>query len=88
LTFKNFEADEFLKANNGGMELLEIFLINPTSDSRNSTQIEVCSFKYPYKEFAWLFTRIIGQESMAFVPKYIVYILYHSIHEDVVVDWA
>jgi hypothetical protein len=69
------------------MEFLEIFLTSPTSDA-NATQVEVCSLKYPYKEFAWLFARIIGQESTTSVPKYIVYIMYHSIHKDVVIDWA
>jgi len=59
LTFKNYEADNFLKTNNMGMELLEIFLTSPTNDS-NSIQVEVCYFKYPYREFAWLFARIIG----------------------------
>jgi hypothetical protein len=58
LTFKNSEYDEFLEANNEGMELLERFLTSLTSDA-NATQVEVCSLRYPYKDFAWLFTRLI-----------------------------
>jgi hypothetical protein len=54
LTFKNVEADEFLKFHNGGMEFLEIFLTSPTSDA-NATQVEVCSLKYPYKNLHGLF---------------------------------
>ena len=87
LIFKNAEADDFLKSHSGGMELLESFLMSPTSDT-NTTQVEVCSLKYPYKEFTWLFSRIIGQESMNSLPKYIVYIFYHSIHENAVILWA
>jgi hypothetical protein len=54
LTFKNVEVDDFLKAHSGGMEFLERFLTSPTSDA-NATQVEVCSLKYPYKEFPGYF---------------------------------
>jgi hypothetical protein len=38
-TFKDFEGDEFLKAHNGGENLLDNFLIEPSNDSVNSSQI-------------------------------------------------
>jgi hypothetical protein len=51
-TFKSLEEDAFLKANHGGMKILDNFLLNSLEYSENSTHIEVCSLKYPYKEFA------------------------------------
>jgi hypothetical protein len=69
MNFKGSEVDAFLKAHNGGENLLENFLTEPSNDSANSSQIEVCSLKYPYKEFAWLFARIIGQESTTCCSK-------------------
>jgi hypothetical protein len=49
--FKSSEADAFLKANHGGTKILDNFLLKPLEYSENSTHIEVCSLKYPYKEF-------------------------------------
>jgi hypothetical protein len=54
----------FLDAHDGGANLLKIFLTKPLNDPRGSSHIEVCSLKYPYKEFAWLFARIVGKDSM------------------------
>jgi hypothetical protein len=64
------------------------FLINSSDYSGNSGQIEVCSLKYSYKEFAWFFARINGQYSMTIVPRYVFYVLQHFVHEDVVFDWG
>jgi hypothetical protein len=58
LTLKKLEVDYFLKVHDGGMKFRKIFLTSPTSDD-NAIQVEVCSSKYPYKEFAWIFSRII-----------------------------
>jgi hypothetical protein len=52
----------------------------------NSAQVEVCSLKYPYKEIAWILAKIIGLDPTASVPKYIVYILHHVIHENIMID--
>jgi hypothetical protein len=64
MTFKSSEAYVFLKANHGGKKILDSFLMKSSDYSENSTQLEVCSLKYPYKEFAWLISRIMGQETM------------------------
>jgi hypothetical protein len=68
-TFKGSEVDAFLKAHDGGVDLLNNFLTEPLNDSGSSSQIEVCSLKYPYKEFAWLFSRIVGQDSTVVVQN-------------------
>jgi len=67
---------------------LEKILIKSSYYFGNSTQIEVCSLKYMYKNFAWLFARINGQESVATIPRYVFYVLHQSFHEDVMFDWA
>jgi hypothetical protein len=52
MTFKRSEEDALLKANHGGSNILDSFLLKLSDYSKNSTHIEVCSLKYPYKEFA------------------------------------
>jgi hypothetical protein len=62
-------------------------LVDPIANT-NACNIEVSSLKYPYKEFLWLFSRIIGLESTAFVSKNVVYILHFFVHEDILIDWG
>jgi hypothetical protein len=75
MQFKGEEASEFFKEYKGGQELLEKYLANP-KDNTNVANIEVSSLKYPYKEFVWLFSHIVSLESMASMPKNIIYILH------------
>jgi hypothetical protein len=44
--------------------------------------------KNPYREIAWLFTRITGQENIASISWMILYILYFTIQEKVIFDWV
>jgi hypothetical protein len=87
MTFKSSEANAFLKANHGGMKILDNLILKLLDYSKNSTHIELCSLKYPYKEFTWLFSRIIGKESMTTVLRYVLYVFHLSIHESVLFDW-
>jgi hypothetical protein len=88
MTFKSFEGGAFLKSNHGGTNILEKFLTYMSGYSRNSYQLEVFSLKCPYKEFAWLFTKITKQESMNTIPKYVLYVIHHLVHEDSLFEWA
>jgi hypothetical protein len=47
----------------------------------------VSSLKHPYREIAWIFTRIIGQDSTVTIPRLALYILHFIVHEDVFFDW-
>jgi hypothetical protein len=87
MIFKNVEADEFLKEHGGGTKLLESYLTSPRINI-NFSHVDVCSLKYPYKEFVWIFVGIIGLEFTTSLPKYIVYILHHVIHENAMNNWA
>jgi hypothetical protein len=52
------------------------------------SRIQVSSLKNPYRELAWIFTRITGQESMTTIPWLALYILYFTIHEEAIFDWG
>lgn len=86
--FNIYEVNSFLDARGKGSNLLNAFIKNPPEGLKSSTQIKVWSQTYPYKGFPWLFTRIVGNDSIIVIPKYILYILYYSIHETVIFDWV
>jgi hypothetical protein len=88
MVFKSVEAEYFLKMKKGGFKLLQDYLEDPTIFLEDLSNIQVCSLKNPYREMAWLFARITGQESTTIVPKLALYILYFSIHENAIFDWS
>jgi hypothetical protein len=63
LTFKGEDCREFLKKHDNGLDLLPEFLQNPTAVPEDITRLQVDSFKNPFQEIAWIFTRITGQET-------------------------
>jgi len=56
--------------------------------SEDLSRIQVNSLKDPYREIAWLFTRVTSQDSTTTVPRLALYILYFTVHEDVIFYWA
>jgi hypothetical protein len=87
MCFKNEETDKFLKQHQGGHR----FLINYLVDLDNNLgifEIEVTLLKYPYKEFAWLFSCIIGIESTISVPINIIYAMNFTLHEKAIIGWG
>jgi hypothetical protein len=62
MQFKGKEANEFLKQHKGGEIFLSNYLVDPNNNT-SASKIEVRSFKHPYREFSWLFSRIIDLES-------------------------
>ena len=58
LTFKGEYCREFLKNHDNGLDLLPEFLENPTGIPEDITRLQVGSFKNPFREIAWIFTRI------------------------------
>jgi hypothetical protein len=65
LTFKGEDCRDFLKRHDNGMDLFPEFLENLMAVPEDITRIQVDSFKNPFQEIAWLFTRMTGQESTA-----------------------
>jgi hypothetical protein len=88
ITFKGDEARNFLKEKNNGLELLQEYLEDPTTMPEDISRIQVSSLKNPYRELAWIFTRITGQESTTTIPRLALYILYFTIHEEAIFDWG
>jgi hypothetical protein len=88
LTFKGEDCRDFLKKHNNGLDLLPEYLENPASIPEDITRIQVESFKNPYREIAWLFTRLTGQESTATISRMILYILYFTVKEHAIFDWG
>jgi hypothetical protein len=62
-------------------------LEDPTCNPGTS-RIEVNLLKYPYREFAWLFSRILGLESTMFVTRNVIYAMHYALHEKAIIDWG
>jgi hypothetical protein len=87
LTYKGDEARTFLKGRNNGIELLQEYLQDPATMPQDLSRIQVSSLKDPYREIAWIFTRITGQDSTTTIPRLALYILHFTVHENAIFDW-
>jgi hypothetical protein len=88
LTFKGEDCKDFLKNHDNGLDLLPEFLENLTVVPKDITKLQVDSFKNPFPENSWLFTRLIGQENTANISPMILYILYFTVKEKDIFDWG
>jgi hypothetical protein len=70
------------------LDLLPEFLEDPMIVPEDITRLQVISFKNPFWEIAWLFTRIMGQESKARISHMIFYILYFEVKEQAIFYWG
>jgi hypothetical protein len=87
MQFKSEEADEFLKQHKGGNKLLNNYLEDLICNPGTS-KIEVNLLKYPYKEFAWIFTCILGLETTMSVTINVIYSMDYALHEKTTIDWG
>jgi hypothetical protein len=87
LTYKGVDAINFLRGENNGIELLQEYIQDTTTISKDLSRIQVISLKYPYREIAWLFTRVTGQDSIITIPRLALYILYFTVDEDAIFYW-
>jgi hypothetical protein len=88
LTFKVEYSKKFLRNHNKGLDLLLKLLENPMVAHEDITSFQVSSFRNPYREIAWLFTRIIGHDSTSIVSQMALYILYFTIKEQTIFYWG
>jgi hypothetical protein len=58
LTFRGEDCKQFLAKHNNGLDLLPLFLENPNLVPEDITSMQVSSFRNPFLQIAWLFTRI------------------------------
>jgi hypothetical protein len=50
------------------------------------TRLQAGSFKNPFQEIAWIFTRVTGQETTTSISCMILYILYFMVKEQAIFD--
>jgi hypothetical protein len=81
LTFKGEYCRELLKKHDNGLDLLPNFLENLVAVPEDITRLKVGSFKNPFWEIAWLFTRVTRQETTTNISRMILYILYIMVKE-------
>lgn len=55
---------------------------------KDISRIQVSSLKNPYREVAWLFTRITRQESTKTICRLALYILYFTIYDQPIFYWG
>jgi hypothetical protein len=88
LAFKGEDCKQFLAKHNNGLDLLPHFLERPNLVPEDITSMKVSSFRNLFREIAWLFTRITGQESTGTVSLMAIYILYFTVNEKSLFDWG
>jgi hypothetical protein len=87
LTFRGKYCKQFLKKHDNRLDLLPEFLEDPTSVPEDITNLQVSSFRNPFQEIVWLFTRITGHESKTRISRMVLYILYFTVKEQSIFDW-
>jgi len=82
------KADSFLDSRGSRMSFLKVFLVQPPIRPISPSHINVCMLAQLYREFTWLFACLVGKNSTAYVPRYVLYILHYSIRVGVILNWA
>jgi hypothetical protein len=88
LIVKGEDCRDFLKKHDNGLDLFLEFLENPADVPEDITSIQVDSFKNPFREIAWLFTRLTRQYSTTIISRMILYILYFTVKEKSIFNWG
>jgi hypothetical protein len=88
LAFRGQDYKKFLEKHDNGLDLIPEFLEDPTTVPEDITKLQVSSFRNPFREIAWLFTRITGQESMTSISCIVLYILYFIVKEQSIFYWG
>jgi hypothetical protein len=70
------------------MDILDEFLEDSTTVPEDITRSQVSSFRNPFWEIAWLFTRITRQASTSSISHIIIYIFYFTVKEQYIFDWG
>jgi hypothetical protein len=65
-----------LKKHDNNLDLFPKFLENPSTILEDITRLQVNSFKNPFREIAWLFTRVTSPKNTTIISRMIIYILY------------
>ena len=85
---KLLEEDSFIENNGGPKKLLSYFRDALSGIKTNTYQFDTDLLKDPYKEFTWLFTRIMGQDTIVQFPRHVIYVICFTFKMDFNFDWA
>jgi hypothetical protein len=88
LTFRGEDSKQFLKKKDNRLDLLLEFMEDPTTVPEDITSLQVSSFRSPFREISWLFTRITGHESTTSISRMVLYILYFTLKEQAIFYWG
>jgi hypothetical protein len=88
LTFRGEDCKQFLAKHNNGLDLLPHLLEDTIAVPEHITSLNVSSFRNPFHEIVWLFTRITRQDSTATVSRMALYILYFIVKEQAIFYWG
>jgi hypothetical protein len=88
LTFRGQDCKQFLEKHDNGLDLLPEFLKDLPVVLEYITKLQVSSFRNSFREIAWLFTRITGQESTTSISRIAIYIFYSIVKEQFIFDWG
>jgi hypothetical protein len=72
LTSRGEDYKEFLKNHDNELDLLPKFLEDLMTVPEDIIRLQVSSFRNPFREISWLFTRITGQESTSSISRMII----------------
>jgi hypothetical protein len=86
LAFRGQDCKKFLEKHENGLEILAEFLEDPTTVPEYITKLQVSSFRNPFREIAWMFTRITRQASTTSISHLIIYIFYFTVKEQFIFD--
>jgi hypothetical protein len=84
LMFRGEDYKQFLAKHNNRLDLLPHLMEDPILVPEDITSLQVSSFRNPFHEIAWFFTRITGQESTTTVSWMALYILYFTVNEQAI----
>lgn len=68
--------------------LLTYFIDSLSRVKTNAYQFDIDLLREPFKEFAWLFTRVIDYESTTYFPRYVLFVIYGTFRMDLSFNWA
>lgn len=81
------KADDFVTNHGCPKRLLPYFTLSLFGLKSNSFQFIINMIKEPFREFVWLFARVIDQESIAYFPRYVLIVLSRTFKMNWSFDW-
>lgn len=82
------KVNSFIANNGGGQNILEQFLRTPIEGRTNPCQIEIGWLDKPYREFPWIFTPLVRQDSTTCISRYVLYVIHLTFIVGIDFEWG